>query len=303
MSRAHVRAVLLIVPALWGLVFVGVSELLDVLSLFEVVTLRYLLIVAVFGVTLLSFRSTRPSISRDRWGLVVFAGFMGVPASQLGIVYAQQFLAPALAAVLITLAPAVTAILAPVLVNERVSRRQVLGFGVAFSGAVVVIVVGAGDEAIFDISNIAGATVGLLTPIGWALYTLTLKRMSGDHKPFGAVGITLLVGSVFLLPLVPTSVDGATRMGTTEWAWVVYLAIGGTFAAYLIWYWSLKYLDASETAAYLYLVPGFALGWSLLILGDVPRLGALAGGVLVVIGVALTQTAEKTSPTAGASTA
>jgi drug/metabolite transporter (DMT)-like permease len=299
MSRAHVRLVLLLVPALWGLVFVGVNQLLNTLSVFEIVTLRYLLIVSAFGVTLLGFRSTRPSISRDRWGLVVFAGFMGVPASQFGLVYAQRFLAPPLAAVLITLAPAVTAILAPMLVNERVSRRQVLGFSVAFSGAVVVIVVGAGDETIFEISNIAGAAVGLVTPIGWALYTLALKRLSGDQKPFGAVGITLLVGSVFLLPLVPTSVDGATRMDPTDWAWMAYLAIGGTFAAYLIWYWSLKYLDASETAAYLYLVPAFALLWSLVILGEVPRLGAVAGGVLVLVGVALTQTAGRTLPTAG----
>jgi drug/metabolite transporter (DMT)-like permease len=292
--------VLLVVPALWGLVFVGVSELLDVLSVFEMVTIRYLLIVSAFGLTLLAFRSTRPTIPRDRWGLVVYAGFMGVPVSQLGIVYAQNFLAPSLAAILITLSPAVTAILAPMVVNESVSRRQALGFTVAFAGAIVVIVVGAGDEAGFDISNIAGAAVGLVTPVGWALYTLALKRMSGDHSTFGAVGITLLVGSVFLLPLVPTSIDGATRMQPGDWAWIAYLALGGTFVAYLIWYWSLRHLDASETAAYLYLVPLFALFWSLVILGEVPPLGALAGGALVLVGVALTQSVARTSPSVGA---
>lgn len=290
---------LLIAPALWGLVFVAVRHLLDVVSTFQMVTIRYSLIVLAFGTTLLAFRGTRPSIPRGRWRLVVYAGFMGVPAAQFGIVYAQNFLAPALAAVFITLAPAITAILAPVLVNESVSRRQALGFTVAFAGTVVVIVVGAGTEASFSISNIAGAAVGLVTPVAWALYTLALKQMSDAHSTFGAVGITLIVGSIFLIPLAPTAVDGASHMASDDWAWMAYLAVGGTFITYLIWYWSLKYLSASETAAYLYLVPVFALIWSILILGDTPHPGALAGGVVVLAGVALTQTANKTAASPG----
>jgi drug/metabolite transporter (DMT)-like permease len=266
------------------------------------VTIRYALIVLAFGTTMLAFRGTRPTIPSGRWRLVVYAGFMGVPASQFGIVYAQNFLAPALAAVLVTLAPAVTAILAPMLVNERVSRRQALGFTIAFAGAFVVIVVGASEEATFDISNIAGAAVGLVTPVAWALYTLALKQMAGDHNTFGAVGTTLIVGSVFLIPLAPSAVDGATRMASDDWAWMTYLALGGTFIAYLIWYWSLKHLSASETAAYMYLVPVFALIWSVLILGETPPLGALAGGLVVLGGVALTQTADHISAPPGRST-
>jgi drug/metabolite transporter (DMT)-like permease len=246
----------------------------------------------------MAFPGTRPAIPSGRWRLVVYAGFVGVPASQFGIVYAQNFLAPALAAVLITLAPAVTAILAPLLLNEKVTRRQAVGFTIAFAGAVVVIVVGAGEDASFDVSNIAGAAVGLVTPVAWALYTLALKQMAGDHSTFGAVGITLIVGSMFLIPFAPSAVDGASRMASDDWAWMAYLAFGGTFISYLIWYWSLKHLSASETAAYLYLVPVCALIWSILILGETPHLGALAGGVVVLGGVALTQTANhpSTSP-------
>ena len=83
---------------------------------------------------------------------------------------------------------------------------------------------------------------------------------------------------------------------------MAYLALGGTFIAYLIWYWSLKHLSASETAAYMYLVPVFALIWSVLILGETPHVGALAGGVMVLGGVALTQTADHISTTLGRST-
>lgn len=175
----------LLAPVLLGLVFVGVRHLLDVVSTFEMVTIRFALIVLAFGTTLVAFKGTRPAIPSGRWRLVVYAGFVGVPASQFGVVHAQNFLARALAAVLIALAPAVTAILAPLLLNEKVTRRQAVGSTIAFAGAVVVIVVGAGEDATFDVSSMAGAAVGLVTPVAWALYTLALKQMAGDPTRSG----------------------------------------------------------------------------------------------------------------------
>ncbi len=267
----------MVVPALWGLVFVGVNQLLPVLDVFQIVTLRFGLIVVAFGLAFLAAARSRPTVPRARWRLVVYAGLMGVPLSQLGIVYAQNFLAPTLAAILVTSSPAVTAVVAPMLVGERLTRWKAAGFAVALVGAVIVIVVGAG-EASFEIKNVAGAAVGLVTPVAWALYTIALKQMAGAESTFGTVGLTLLVGSVFLIPFAPTAVSAAATIDVTDWAWLVYLAVGGTFVAYLVWYWSLKYLDASETAAYLYLVPVFALVWSLIVLGEAPSLWALGGG-------------------------
>jgi drug/metabolite transporter (DMT)-like permease len=55
----------------------------------------------------------------------------------------------------------------------------------------------------------------------------------------------------------------------------------------------MRYLDANETSAYLYLVPLFAMMWSVIVLREWPPLVALAGGALVLAGVALTQ---RTSP-------
>ena len=102
-----------------------------------------------------------------------------------------------------------------------------------------------------------------------------------------------MVGSLFMIPFVPIAVDGGAAASTETWLWLAYLAFGGTFIPYLLWFWSMRYLDASETSAYLYLVPLFALVWSLIVLGDLPPAGALAGGALVLIGVALTQRGGK----------
>ncbi|GIU93379.1 MAG: hypothetical protein KatS3mg011_2285 [Acidimicrobiia bacterium] len=60
MSSSRVRLVLLVVPALWGLVFVGVNRLLERLNAFQLVTLRFILISGAFGILLAVDPRLRP---------------------------------------------------------------------------------------------------------------------------------------------------------------------------------------------------------------------------------------------------
>lgn len=289
MTRRRVQVVLLIVPILWGLVFVAVRQVLRELSTVQVVTIRFALIVAVVGGLMLARPSLRAAFVKPKWGLLVFAGIMAVPAANLAIVHAQNYLSPVLASLLITSSPAMAAMLAPWVVGERITPIKAVGFVVAFAGAAIVIVMGAGGVTSFEVSSMAGAAVGIITPLAWALYTLSLKKMTSDYSAFAAVGATVVVGTLFLAPFVPTAANGAGSASMETWLWLIFLAFGGSLVPYLIWFWSMRYLDANETSAYLYLVPLFAMMWSLLVLREWPPLGALGGGVLVLAGVVLTQ--------------
>ena len=293
MTPRRVRLVLLVVPAMWGLVFVGVDQVLEELDAFELVAIRFALISVLFGLLMLVRPELRPSFARREWLLIGLSGLMAVPLSQLGIVYAQNWLAPSLASLIITTAPAMAAILAPLFLPETVTLRQAAGFVMAVAGAAVVIVVGAGGIGLED-SNLWGAAVGMITPVAWALYTILLKRLSAG-SPLTTVGTGLMVGTIFMIPWMPRALEAAGEIEASTWGWLLYLAFGGTFVSYIIWFWSLRHLDAAQTSAYLYLVPVSALVWSLLILGDVPPAGALAGGALVFAGVALTQTRAQTT--------
>ena len=70
MSTTRVRLVLLIVPVLWGLVFVGIHELLPYLDAFELVTLRFA-IVTLGVLALLVFRKDlRLRLDRKGWAMI-----------------------------------------------------------------------------------------------------------------------------------------------------------------------------------------------------------------------------------------
>lgn len=291
MTASRVRVWVLGAPLLWGLVFVAVDRVLEYTDAFQLVTIRFLLIAIIFSGLLVAFPQMRPTMTRRDWGLAWLAGFLAVPLSQLPIVSSQNFLDPTLASLIVTTSPAAAAILGPIILDERVTMRQAAGFVVAFAGAAIVIVAGAGESS-FELGDILGAAIGVITPIAWAVYTVLLKRISAGD-PFVTVGVGLTLGTIFLVPWIPSTIGVLGDIPLDGWLWIFYLAFLGTFLSYLIWFRALRELDANQTAAYMYLVPLFALGWSLLVLGSIPPLVTFAGAILILAGVALTQTRRR----------
>ncbi len=102
------------------------------------------------------------------------------------------------------------------------------------------------------------------------------------------------VGTVELLTAVPGALLAARGVTPVEWLWLRYLAILGTGVTYLIWTTALPYLPAGETAAFMFLVPIMAGTWSAIILGERPTATGITAGVIVLAGVALTQTDRTT---------
>ena len=70
---------------------------------------------------------------------------------------------------------------------------------------------------------------------------------------------------------------------------MVYTVIGGTLIPYYIWFWALQRLEASKTIAYMYTVPFAALLWTWIVLSLFPDWWAAFGGIILIVGVMLTQ--------------
>ena len=68
-------------------------------------------------------------------------------------------------------------------------------------------------------------------------------------------------------------------LDVTDWLAVVYVSLLAITVAYLLWYWGLRVLTPSQTAVYTYLVPVFGVLASWVVLGDVPAIFALVGGM------------------------
>jgi drug/metabolite transporter (DMT)-like permease len=275
--------------ALWGMVFVAVHELLPVLDPLQMTTLRFVLVSLIFLVLIGARAEWRPRFTRREWGLCVAAGLLAVPMTQLASVDGQRFLSPPIASLIVTTAPAVAAVLGASFLGERLGVSQVTGFALAFAGVALIVAVGAGTGADAGASNPLHAAITVLGPVSWALYTLVSKPLAMRHHAVTAAGVALIVGTISLAPALPHAAHELGGLTVASWGWLVFLAVGGTLAPYLLWSMGLRSMDVSRTTAFMYLVPVFATTWSMLLLGTPLTAVTVVGGAAVLTGVVLTQ--------------
>ena len=291
-----IHAALILVVAMWGLVFVGIARLLPQVDAVQLVVIRFTLIALVFVGMFVVIPSTRPHITgwRDR-GIFVLLGVLAVPGSQLTIVNGQRYLSPPLVSLVVTTSPAFAAIIAAVWLKEHINARQIVGFVTALAGVAVVIIAGMGEGTSLTVNNPWGAALTLVSPLCWAMYTILSKTLTSRFAPVTAVGVAMVTGSLSMLPLWPHAADGLSEITSTGWAWMAYLVVGGTVVPYLVWWRALDQLTAASTTAYMYGIPFAALVWSWLVLGIVPSFVALLGGLVIIVGVTLIQFARRES--------
>jgi drug/metabolite transporter (DMT)-like permease len=103
------------------------------------------------------------------------------------------------------------------------------------------------------------------------------------------------------LMLVPPFAAGAgwndyARLSPAGWLAAIFLGLACSGLGYLFWYGALERVEASRVAALLYLEPLVTLAAAVVFLGESVPITTVAGGLLVVAGVVLVQTARAAGP-------
>jgi drug/metabolite transporter (DMT)-like permease len=284
---------LLLVAMLWGGNFVALKHLLGPLAPVDVVAIRsigaavfYIAFLAILGRVIIPV--ARPDVRR-----MILIGVIGIPIMSLSMAYGLTRLNAGLASLLVTSNPIFTAIISRILLGERLTARKVAGILVAFAGFLVVLQFGATGGARLERDEMLGVLIVICGPLAWAFYTVLSKPLLGRYPPVYVATYTTAAGGAVFVPFLMFDAGMRRRMldlGLTDWLVVVYVSLLAITVAYLLWYWGLRVLTPSQTAVYTYLVPVFGVLASWAVLGDVPAIFALVGGVVIVAGVVLTNT-------------
>ncbi|RJG07520.1 DMT family transporter [Noviherbaspirillum cavernae] len=195
-------------------------------------------------------------------------------------------------ALFVALNPVVTALALALFFRERLSARKWFGIAIAFVGAAVIITRGDLAGAMHDISQSVG--VGELLMFcaisGWAAYTIIGRHALKGLSPIAATtyaslwGVLLLGGgALFELP----ALDARSFTWQVSAA-IIYLGAFGTVIGFIWYYEGVKAIGPARTAVFNNLVPVFGITLGALLLHEPILLSMVAGGVLVVIGVTLT---------------
>lgn len=274
--RPH--AALLLVSGIWGLSYLATKIALQDFGPFELAAIRTTIAAAFFLPALLRARTQ----IRTRDGLVL--GALGVAfyyaAFNIGLATARATDAGVIQAAI----PAASALFAIPLLGERGTLRSWLGIVLSTIGVVVLV---AGTSAVGQ-GSLAGDLWIVLTVIDWALYNIAVRRISRRASDTAVTAAALVYGAALVLPLGALELAQGLPVITTEGTLaVLFLALFASALGYWLWSYGLKRLEAGRASAYLNLLPLVAVVSGSLVLGE--RIGAieLAGGGLILGGVAL----------------
>ena len=251
----------------------------------EISTARFVIAAVVLAAIALA---TRTDLGRGNLWPIVLAGFLGYCAYN-AFVFVGLTMAPASDGALIvpTTIPVLTA-LAATFIGERLTTMKVAGFALASIG--VALVIAAGQTA-DEISNrrLFGDVLMVLGAVCWAAYTVLGTITMRTRSPLAVVTIAAPIGALCLVPLgfLEHGYADVTAWSLSVWLNVLYLALIGSVASFILFYWVVRRVGAGVAAMTSYLVPVLTLAMAVVLLGDRPQPLQLVGGVVILAGVRL----------------
>jgi O-acetylserine/cysteine efflux transporter len=271
-----------LVAVLWGLNFVAIDLGLhangrDVPPLLFV-AMRFLLVVFPW---ILFIR--KPDVS---WAAIIGVGLF-MSAGQFGLLYLSMALGmPAgLASLVLQAQVLLTVLLAALFLGERPSRRQLAGVVLGVAGLAIVA---------FGRSSVA-PLLPFIIVLGAALSWAAGNVIARKAKAASGLGLVVWSGAVVPLPLIALSlvIDGPDAVAATlldlqagTVLSAIYTAVFASLVGYGIWNWLLAKYPPSAVVPFTLLVPVVGMSAAWLALQEVPSVTELAGGLLLLGGVA-----------------
>lgn len=269
----------LVVVVLWASAFPAIQVAAPSLGVIGLSAVR----LAVASAVLLGLAlARRVRVPRPRdLGWIFAAAFFGMTAYQLLLNESELHVPAATASIIVAAAPLVSVAVARLLFRERITVPTLIGGAVALAGVVIVCLArtGVSLSAAVWIAVAAMVVQGIYHPLQRPL----LRRYSGLE----VATYTMIAGTVMTLPLVPFGWGQAMTAPASAWIAAVYLGVLPSALGFMLWGFAVARMPVAASTSLLYLVPPVAVLIAWVWLRDVPVVGELIGGAVVIAGVVI----------------
>ncbi|MGA9402146.1 DMT family transporter [Haladaptatus sp.] len=184
------------------------------------------------------------------------------------------------------------------LLDERVTRRTMIGIFVALLGMVAMSLSGLLSNAV-----VAGARplygnglaiVGAIAAAGYVLAGRSLRQRV-SLIPYVTVVYSVTTVVLFGAALTSDATVALTAYRPTEWFLFLGMAVGPGIFGHTIINWALKYVESSVVSVTLLGEPVGSTILALLVLGQTPGLATIIGGTVVLAGIYVASTGGKSA--------
>lgn len=269
----------------WGISFVATKAALEEVSPVVLIFVRF-----VIGALLL-LAIVREVPPRSAWPSLALMGFIGVFVHQMLQANALTMTSATNTGWLIGITPIWSAVLSAIILRERFGPWKIAGLLGGFAGVLLVVTRGDFSAQALGRPSTTGDLLILISTINWAIYSVvghsTIRRLGPRRATSGA----MLFGTLMLAPffIAQRGWRQIPNLSVKGWGAMLFLAVCCTALGYLFWYGALERIEVSRVAALLYAEPLVTFVAAALLLGERVSGMVIAGGVLVLASVLITQ--------------
>ena len=275
----------------WGMSFVWSTQVYENLNPTATIFLRLVVATIFFTAILFTFRLNE-KIHRKDLKLFALAAMFEPFLYFIFEGYGLKNTSPIIGSGIIALIPLVTPIAARIFLKERLTAMNIVGFIVSFVG-VIVLLLNKNLEVIASAKGIVFLCCAVMVAVG---YSIALIKLTKLYKPLTITWMQNIIGMIYFIPMVVIMERFEPSNFANVGAYIVPLVCLGVFCsavAYALWAFAFSKLGASRANVYSNLIPVFTAIFSYFIIHESLTVNKIAGVVLVVGGLILSQMKPK----------
>jgi DME family drug/metabolite transporter len=177
-------------------------------------------------------------------------------------------------------APLYVLLFAPLLLHERIRRRDVPIIAAVLGGLVMVLLAG-NTPSVTAPDPVRGNVLAAMSGLSYALLLCGLRWLGRDGDQDRAISAVVLGNGIAFVAALPMALPLGPHPATA-WGIILYLGVFQIAGAYMLVTTALRHVPAIEASLMLLVETAFNPLWAWLLLGEIPAALVLMGGGLIV---------------------
>ncbi len=264
----------------WSIAYIYTRQALVYFSPFSLGFLRYLVATISLLVIVLITRMKVPH--HDDIMIFVAAGAFGFFIYMITFNQGTQSVSASTSSIMIATTPIITALLGRLFLKQALKKIQWTAIAIEFVGILILTLY----KGVFSIN--IGILWLLLAATSLSCYNLIQSRLTKTYTALETSTYSIFLGTLMLAIFIPTSLVEVTTAPPSAFFYLIILGVFSSAIAYFTW--SKAIYLAKETASvsnYMFLTPFITTLLGFLMIDEIPDIGTLFGGMVILAGFAL----------------
>ena len=227
-------------------------------------------------------------IRKSDWKYIVLQSLMGIVFFRLFMMLGLKYTSAVKAGIVLSATPAVLALLATLLLKERLTKKMVVGIAVCVTG-ILMINLSKGEISSFNTEELIGMCFIMLSVVSESLFTIFRKKQGKGEKPLTSTFWVMLIAFVLLLPLgINDYLSLENNIFKANFIFpVIYYGVFASSLAYVCWFSGLAKVNANEASGFTGFMPVASLILAALVLGESIKTVHIIGMACILLGINL----------------